>query len=609
MANGDKKTSQLDLFTTLATGAYIPVVNNGNLVRATIDTVLNDTNNRFWLNTYGAPAYDAYGNSFGRFRVVSGNLWVSGTNAYLESSNLRVNGSGYIFQLIGGATSNSVVGTISSIGGGTSNKTYSNYAFIGNGTANVISGDYSVTLGGNSNVSYGQYAVIAGGQSNVSRSTHNSIGGGTTNNIYSNSNYGTIAGGSTNSVSGTASSILGGQSNSVTSTNSVIVGGNTNTITANNTSAIVGGELNINSGAYSFIGAGYGNRCVGPYSVIPGGFSNRINGTSINSSVIGGGYTNIINSCEYSVIAGGSSNTMHWDGSTTNTYNFIAGGESNIASGSYNTVLGGKSNYSNKNYNLTWGRQSYAIHNGATVFSDQRSSNKYSQGIDTFNLFYTGGAYLSGTPLYVLGAEAYVSGKFAIGMSNVPTSASSAGRAGEITFNGTSGFFCTATNTWKAFPLFGFTDPMPATGAVSNNYGFVFGAGTNYTYPVGPSTDANFTTITFAAGQSPTITIPAPTAGTANYVVDALIRYKGSDPDTYAFRLYDTTDSAVLGNTSISSYELGNLSVIRERAIKVPVSVSSAKTIVLQSYAVDSGGNNASYILASGTQMSYMRMT
>ena len=609
MANGDKKTSQLDLFTTLATGAYIPVVNNGSTVRATIDTILNDTNNRFWLNTYGTPAYDAYGNSFGRFRVVSGNLWVSGNNAYLESSNLRVNGSGYVFQLIGGATSNSIVGTSSSIAGGSINRISVDGSFIGNGSSNTISGANSVIVGGVENTSYGTNSAIGGGSDNLTYSNYTTICGGASNRVHTSSTYGIVAGGVSNEVSGNGSAILGGQNNIVTSLRSVIAGGDSNTITINNTAAIVGGGFNTNTGAYSFIGAGNSNQCTGPYAVIGGGYSNKIKGGSITSSSILGGNTNTINSSEYSVIAGGSSNTMYWDNTTANSYNFIAGGQSNSTSGNYNSNLGGRSNYSNKDYNLTWGRQSYAIHNGATVLSDQRASNKYSQGVDTFNLFYTGGAYLSGTPLYVLGAEAYVSGKFAIGMSNVPTSASSAGRAGEITFNGTSGFFCTATNTWKAFPLFGFTDPMPATGAVSNNYGFVFGAGTNYTYPVGPSTDANFTTITFAAGQSPTITIPAPTAGTANYVVDALIRYKGSDPDTYAFRLYDTTDSAVLGNTSISSYELGNLSVIRERAIKVPVSVSAAKTIVLQSYAVDSGGNNASYILASGTQISYMRMT
>lgn len=618
MANGDKKTSQLDSFSTLATGAYIPVVNNGTTVRATIDAILNDTNNRSYLNTNGVPIYDVYGNSYGRFRVVSGNLWVSGNGAFLQASNARINGTGFVFQLVGGTTGNSVVGTSSSIAGGASNHTFANYSFIGNGNINNVSGLNSVIVGGYTNTSYGDYSSIVGGARNIAFSNYVVVDGGDTNRIYTNSNYGTIGGGYNHSLSGVASSIAGGdsntivlsystigggKSNTINSTNSVIAGGLSNTITTNNTSAIVGGELNINSGTYSYIGAGYGNRCVGPYSVIDGGFSNRINGTSITASTIGGGYTNVINSSEYSVIAGGSSNVMHWDGSTVTNYNFIGGGENNIASGNYNSILGGKSNYANKNYNTVGGRQSYAVHNGAMVFSDQRSSNKYSQGIDTFNLFFTGGAYLSGTPLYVLGSETYLSGKFAIGMSNVPTSASSAGRAGEITFNSTSGFFCTATNTWKAFPLFGFSDAMPATGAVSNNYGFVFGAGTtNYTF----AADDVFETITFST-TSPSITIPAPTAGTANYVLDAIIRYKGSVSDTWRFRLYNSTDAEAVPNSSVEYYTVGASSNIFEKVLKVPISITSSKTIVLQAAAVQ--GFTLSSQLVTGTQISYMRMT
>jgi hypothetical protein len=353
------------------------------------------------------------------------------------------------------------------------------------------------------------------------------------------------------------------------------------------------------SGNGSFIGGGVYNKTSSSTSdpVVVGGEYNEIKGGESVACAIVGGYSNVIDNSLYSFIGGGYDNSV-----IVGSYNVIAGGDGNTTSGNYSANIGGRSNFSNKDYNLTWGNQSRAVHHGATVLSDQRAINKYSHGPDSFNLFYTGGAILSGTPLYVIGAEAVASGRFAIGMANVPTDAGSVGRKGEITFNSTSGFLCVDTNTWRAFPLYStFTPPLPTTAAVSNEYGFVFGAGTdNYDFVA----DDTWETVTFSA-TSPSITIPA-TAGTANYVLDAIVRYKGSS-DTFSFRFYNTTDSSVVSNSLTVSPSIFAANQVLERVIKVPFSTSATKTIVLQAHAVL--GLTYGESVVTGTQISYMRMT
>lgn len=602
MAAGDKKTSELSSVTTLATGAQVAFLNNGTLIRAQTDVFLNDTNNRFWLNSVGlgGQSYDSFGNAFGRFHVVSGNLWASGVGAWLEGTNLRVNTSGYIFQLIGGATSNNVYNsTTSSIAGGTSNNTHSDRSFIANGDSNLINSHYSSIGGGTSNTITGDgWSVIAGGLSNRVSGAGSVIGGGG-DNFLSTASYTVIGGGANNIIEGSSSnhaSILGGKTNNINiSPYSVVCGGITNTIVNGYRNAIVGGDSNINSGVYGFIGCGLGNK-IGYnnfYPVVAGGFYNSIGGAGADSSVVVGGASNTISATPYAVICGGQSNQVY-----AGSYNFIGGGQSNITSGNYSANIGGNSNYSNKNYNLTWGRKSYAVDAGATVFSDQRDIRKDSQGVDTFNLFYTGGAYLSGTPLYVLGAEAYISGKFAIGMSNVPASASSVGRKGEVTFDTSSAYFCTATNTWKSISLntFGSDPAVP----VSNVYDFKFGSGVaNYLI----LNDNTWETVTFSI-TSPAVVIPA-TAGTANYVLDSQIFYLGSVADNWYFRFHDgtspITNSTIgpLRGTSEPRFDIAN--------IRVPYSTSSSKTVVLQ-VSVDNGLLNSAKV-APGSSISYMRMT
>lgn len=575
---GDKKTSQLDLITSAATTAQVAVLNNGSLVRMTIDNILNDTNNRFWLNDASTLAYDAFGNSFARFHVFSGNTWVSGVGKWLESSNFRVNGSGYVYQLIGGANSNYVNNSVSSsIVGGLGNNTYSNYSLIGNGTFNTVSGDYSVIGGGDSNISYGQFSVINGGTANVSYPNYATIGGGINNTIPRNSNSSVIAGGQANYATGVGATVGGGVTNRAYS-NYTFVGG---------------GNLNSSSGVAGVTVGGYNNKAgVGTtYPVIVGGSSNTIAGASSEVSTIVGGQSNSITNSLYSTVVAGYGNQV-----VLGSYDAILGGDSNTTSGNYNSNLGGKNNYSNKDYNLTWGNQSKALHNGATVFSDQRAINKLSQGEDTFNLFYTGGAYLSGTPLFVHGAETYASGKFAIGMKNVPTSSSSAGRAGEITFNTNTGFFCVDTNSWKSIPLNAFgTDSN-----VSNTYSFVYGVGAaNYTF----AADDTWENIGFSV-ESPTIVIPA-TAGTANYLLDAIVKYKGS-PETWGFRFYNTSDSVAVTGSTITRYTY-SATEERESTLKAIFSTSATKTIALQALA-QQGHTFPAYVM-TGCQISYIRLT
>lgn len=582
MANGDKKTSQLDLITSAATTAQVAVLNNGNLVRMTVDNILNDTNNRFWLNDAGTLAYDTFGNSFGRFHVFSGNVWQSGVGKWLESSNFRTNGSGYVFQLIGGANSNYVNNSVSSsIVGGIGNNTNSNYSLIGNGTFNTISGDYSFLGGGDSNTVYGQFSVIGGGTINNSYSDYDVIGGGIGNLIPGTSNSATIGGGQTNYATGTAATVAGGYNNKAYSNYAFIGGGSTNS----------------SSGVAGVTVGGYNNRAGRgtTYPVIVGGTDNSIVGASSEVSTIVGGQTNLINNSLYSFIGGGYGNQV-----IAGSYDFIGGGDSNITSGNYSSNLGGKSNFANKDYTLTWGKQSFAVHNGATVLSDQRViavGQKYSKADNSFNLYYDGGAYLSGTPLYVLGAETYASGKFAIGMKNIPASSTAAGRAGEITFNTNTGFFCVDTNSWKTIPLSSFgTDTN-----VSNIYGITIGSGVVDYSLASVGTDDTWQNIGLDI-QAVNITIPA-TAGTANYFIDSIIKYKGS-PDTWGFRFHDGT--SVVPNSTVTRYTY-TISEERESTLRAIYSTAASKTISLQALA--QLGNTHPAFVITGTQISYMRLT
>lgn len=583
MANGDKKISELDLFTTLATTAQIAAVNNGSTVRVAVDSVLNDTNNRFWLNDAGTLAYDTFGNSFGRFHVFSGNTWVSGANKWLECPNFRANGSGYVFQLIGGASSNAVYGsTTSCIVGGSTNITVGDSQFLGGGQNNTISGD--------------PWSVICGGTTNFCSGGGSFIGGGG-NNFTSPDAYIFLGGGFQNYADGAGATIVGGINGSLRQSDYSFIGaGESNTVDGGSRNVIAGGKSNTNSGVYSFIGGGHTNRTsTASYTVVAGGYQNTIHGAGSDRCVIGGGLSNDIYSSSDSAILGGSSNEVYGG-----SYDFIAGGQTNITSGNYNSNLGGKSNFSNSDYNLTWGTQSFAVHAGATVLSDQRTiavGNKYSQATNSFNLYYDGGAYLSGTPLYVLGAETYASGKFAIGMKNVPASSTAAGRAGEITFNTNTGFFCVDTNSWKTIDL----DTFGSSSNVSNTYSFVYG-GNAANIPF--AADDTWQDIQYSPGTF-LLVIPA-TAGTANYLLDATLKYKGStsSTDVWGFRFYAAGEGAVADST-ITRVSYGAQEV--ETHLKAIYSTSATKNISLQ---MTSEFGNANGLLAmTGAQMSYIRLT
>ena len=582
MAAGDKKISELDLVTTLATTAQIPALNNGSTIRVTVDNVLNDTNNRFWLNDAGTLAYDTFGNSFGRFHVFSGNTWVSGANKWLECPNFRANGSGYVFQLIGGGSTNHVNNsTSSSTVGGLGNNTYADYSIVGNGTFNIISGDYSVIGGGDSNESFGDFSVIAGGITNSSKSDYAVIAGGTSNVIPGTSLEAAIGGGSSNYATGTAATVAGGYDNTAYSNYAFVGGGSTNSC----------------SGVGGVTVGGYNNRAGRgtTYPVIVGGTDNSIVGASSEVSAIVGGQTNLINNSLYSFIGAGYGNQV-----IVGSYDAVLGGDSNITSGDYSSCLGGKSNFSNTDYNLTWGLQSFAVHDGATVLSDKRAiavGNKYSKADNSFNLYYDGGAYLSGTPLYVLGAETYASGKFAIGMKNVPASSTAVGRAGEITFNTNTGFFCVDTNTWKSIPLSSFGSDTN----VSNIYGITIGSGVADYSLASVGTDDTWQNIGFDI-QAVNITVPA-TAGTANYFIDAIIKYKGS-PDTWGFRFHDGT--SVVSNSTVTRYTY-TISEEKESTLRAIYSTTASKTISLQALA--QLGNTHPAFVITGTQISYLRLT
>ncbi len=246
--------------------------------------------------------------------------------------------------VISGGIQNYVDGHASVVGGGNRDSIFGDKSTIGGGNWNYINGDHSFIGGGDTNIVLNSYAAITGGSSNQIQSDHGFIGGGGDNQILNeSSSYSTIAGGSNNAVGDATNAtdyaaITGGSGNEVLSDYTFIGSGETNLIDENaDWSLIAGGKSN---SITSPIAGG------ADYSTVSGGFSN---GTHAYNNTIGGGRENEIYSSA-GTIAGGYQNVILGDNTDVPPIeaheSFIGGGSNNqIEEGAYqSTIVGGTGN-------------------------------------------------------------------------------------------------------------------------------------------------------------------------------------------------------------------------------------------------------------------------
>ncbi|MBI3195712.1 MAG: hypothetical protein HYZ34_14785 [Ignavibacteriae bacterium] len=226
----------------------------------------------------------------------------------------------------------------------------------------IVTGEWA-TAGGTINSTYADFSVIAGGTNHeiTSDGINGTIGGGVNNRVEN--AQGTISGGLGNVVSGEYGSVGGGEQNEVRNSHSTITGGLENVITdelgfigggINNriqylvgtpdgASTIGGGGDNLIYGsAFSLIGGGSTNTLKSNSSAITGGVGNRVLEQSDNS-IIGGGESNTIKSTR-GVIAGGANNTID----LSSARSFIGGGTTNTIISPLSTISGGSSNIINE---------------------------------------------------------------------------------------------------------------------------------------------------------------------------------------------------------------------------------------------------------------------
>lgn len=166
-------------------------------------------------------------------------------------------------------------------------------------------------------------------------------------------------GDATQVASGSRSGILNGYNNTASGMASSVLGGDTNTASATN-SAVLAGNNNTASG--------YG-------SIVMGG---HFNSASSRAVAMGGGYHT----------ASGNDSV-------------VIGGYENTASGNMAAVFGGYYSEATGDNSIAMGRYSLATHDGSFVLADSTNDNtgKVSAAVDTFNLWFAGGAYLNGSSI------------------------------------------------------------------------------------------------------------------------------------------------------------------------------------------------------------------
>lgn len=174
------------------------------------------------------------------------------------------------------------------------------------------------------------------------------------------------------------SSILGGFCSCVNALNSSVLYGFCNFATSTFSSAnssTVGGKLNrVENSDSAAVLAGCDNRTYGNCNVLLGGHSNLLGSFTaarlVNASFLGGGGFNRITG-----VTSGCVSTVE--------YSLIVGGYANTITTCYASILGG--------------RQNLVSHFGATVIGDGGSRDKISRGACSLSLDFNGGIFLTGS--------------------------------------------------------------------------------------------------------------------------------------------------------------------------------------------------------------------
>lgn len=236
---------------------------------------------------------------------------------------------------------------------------------------------------------------MVGGANNV---ISNSAVGATISGGYSNRTgheYATISGGRDNRAYGANATVSGGRNNRVEGSSGTISGGERNTA-RDFGSTVGGGEFNVAGGYLSVVSGGLGNEVSGQFSTISGGIGNVSSG---ERATVGGGNNNRGDG-HYGVAAGGNRN---W---ATGDYSAVGGGDNNIAgedhsavgggffntaAGRYSTVPGGLSNFALGESSYAAGQFSVAAHDGAFVWTDMSSSDRFSSTAKNQFLIRAGG--------------------------------------------------------------------------------------------------------------------------------------------------------------------------------------------------------------------------
>jgi len=340
---------------------YDNIISGGAKASITKSSIVGGENNH--ISTTGATSY-SFNTIVGGRQNSSLGVWGfigAGASNYLGINSYR-------FNIPIGSPNPTEKEYGSFIGGGMSNKVYGSFnSVIGGYSNNISSFDIRTTIvGGYSNATYtsNPYSVI-----DISRwGSGQFIGGGTNNEIYGSiglfvnqdalsrnsaivggrdnyigsSDSSFIGGGRDNAISGESkySSIVGGQLNRIDRTkySGVVVGKNNLVESAYYSAVVSGNENQINSDGFltfnQFIGSGKQNKILG----------NSAGNVSNYSSIVGG-QLNRITASTHSIIGGGYSNTITYNGKPTQ-YNSISGGKYNKIYNSYSSFIGaGQFNY------------------------------------------------------------------------------------------------------------------------------------------------------------------------------------------------------------------------------------------------------------------------
>lgn len=221
------------------------------------------------------------------------------------------------------------------------------YSTIVGGDRHTASANYTIVVGGDNNSSTAQYASVVGGLGNVAGGTHSIVLNGTTNSA--NGNQSVVLDGYTNSVIAANAWIGNGGNNNANALFSMILNGISNIVTAgaqhaaiglgtNNTigstglySVIIGGTTNTLSAANGFFGTPSNASTLSDYSFIGTGLGVANTSQRINAT---SPFASIIN---------GSGNVV----SASSGFAFIGGGNVNTVTGLHSTVVNGNGSTAN----------------------------------------------------------------------------------------------------------------------------------------------------------------------------------------------------------------------------------------------------------------------